>query len=157
MNNNAYSIKELANKSALYHERMNMTRAVEAKVMLELDLNPTVEAKELVPPAFSDLTYNEQETREICVLIFVVSSLFYSVPKLQTVTSRVNQFILGGFHWPLYPLLLPGLHLFPNHPLHSDQSRHQWNGGDHQFHLQWKHTFRGGAIYEIRGRSGINH
>ena len=74
MNNNAYSIKEFANKSALYHERMNMTRAVEAKVML--DLNPTAEAKELIPPAFSDLTYNEQETREICVLIFVVSSYF---------------------------------------------------------------------------------
>ena len=87
MNNNAYSIKELANKSALYHERMNMTRAIEAKVISELDLNPTVEAKELTPPAFSDLAYNEQETREICVLIFVVSSLFYSVPKLPTPES----------------------------------------------------------------------
>lgn len=80
MNNNAYSIKELANKSALYHERINMTRTIEAKVMLELDHleqqdhYPTTEKETLSPQLeFSELTFNDQEARETYVLIFLVS------------------------------------------------------------------------------------
>ncbi len=73
MNNNAYSIKELANKSALYHERINMTRTIEAKVMLELDY-PTTEKETISPQLeFSELTFNDQEARETYVLIFLVS------------------------------------------------------------------------------------
>ena len=83
MNNNAYSIKELADKSALYHEKINMTRTIEAKMMLEFDhldrlkdqdQLPTTEKEVISPPLeFSELTFNDQEARETYVLIFLVS------------------------------------------------------------------------------------
>ena len=80
MNNNAYSIKELADKSALYHEKINMTRTIEAKVMFEFDPQkdqhqlPTTEKEVISPPLeFSELTFNDQEARETYVLIFLVS------------------------------------------------------------------------------------
>ena len=80
MNNNAYSIKELADKSALYHEKINMARTIEAKVMFEFDPQkdqhqlPTTEKEVISPPLeFSELTFNDQEARETYVLIFLVS------------------------------------------------------------------------------------
>ena len=72
--NSAYSIMELANRSALYHERMNLTRSIEAKVMVELTNTEIEEKVTYTPPLeFAELAFNDQARRETYVLIFLVS------------------------------------------------------------------------------------
>ena len=78
--NNAYSLMELANKSAAYHERMNLTRSIEAKVMVELTNTENIEnSVTYTPPLeFSELAFNDQARRETYVLVFLVSfSIIY--------------------------------------------------------------------------------
>ena len=89
--NSAYSIMELANKSAAYHERMNLTRSIEAKVMVELTNTEIENPGTYTPPLeFAELAFNDQARRETYVLVFLVSFSISYTCDTQTLVVMCN-------------------------------------------------------------------